>query len=82
MFQENIGLEREKRDLPITYQREMDKKGIGNTYDFKVLVITYRNNTISLLFFRISNFMGSFKNRRKTSSDVCKTPSKPTSTKR
>lgn len=40
MFQENIGLEREKRDLPITYQREMNKKGIGNTYDdFKVFVI-------------------------------------------
>lgn len=39
MFQENIGLEREKRDLPITYQREMEKKGIGNAYDFKVLVI-------------------------------------------
>ncbi|KAE9524819.1 hypothetical protein AGLY_014869 [Aphis glycines] len=58
---ENIGLEREKRDLPITYQREIEKKGIGNT---------------------ISNFVGSFKNRRKTSSDVCKTPSKPTSTKR
>lgn len=40
MFQENIGLVREKRDLPTTYQREMDKKGIGNTYDdFKVSVI-------------------------------------------
>ncbi|XP_060835344.1 kinesin-like protein KIF12 [Rhopalosiphum padi] len=56
---ENNGLGREKRDLPITYQREIDKKGIGNT---------------------ISNFVGSFKNRRKTSSDTCKTPSKPTST--
>ncbi|XP_026808201.1 kinesin-like protein KIF12 [Rhopalosiphum maidis] len=56
---ENIGLGREKRDLPITYQREIDKKGIGNT---------------------ISNFVGSFKNRRKTSSDTCKVPSKPTST--
>lgn len=39
MFQENNGLGREKRDLPITYQREIDKKGIGNTYDFKVFVI-------------------------------------------
>ncbi|XP_025201494.1 kinesin-like protein KIF12 [Melanaphis sacchari] len=58
---ENIGLEREKRDLPIAYQREIDKKGIGNT---------------------ISNFVGSFKNRRKALSDIYKTPSKPTSTKR
>lgn len=23
----------------MTYQREIDKKGIGNTYDFKVFVI-------------------------------------------
>jgi len=34
MFHENNGLERAKRDLPMTYQREIDKKGIGNTYDF------------------------------------------------
>ncbi|XP_008188533.2 kinesin-like protein KIF12 [Acyrthosiphon pisum] len=58
---ENNKLGREKRDLPMTYQREIDKKGIGNT---------------------INNFVGSFKNRRKTSSDSCKAPSKPTSTKR
>jgi len=75
-------LGREKRDLPMTYQREIDKKGIGNTYDFKVFVILEITLPISLLFFRINNFVGSFKNRRKTSSDGCKAPSKPTSTKR
>jgi len=34
MFQENNKLGREKRDLPMTYQREIDKKGIGNKYMF------------------------------------------------
>ncbi|XP_022168370.1 kinesin-like protein KIF12 [Myzus persicae] len=58
---ENNKLGREIIDLPMTYQREIDKKGIGNTK---------------------SNFVGSFKNRRKTSSDSCKAPSKPTSTRR
>jgi len=38
IFQENNKLGKEKRDLPMTHQREIDKKGIGNTYDFTVFV--------------------------------------------
>lgn len=35
IFQENNKFGREKKDLPMNYQREIDKKGIGNTYDLK-----------------------------------------------
>lgn len=34
MLQENNTTGREKRDLPMNFQREIDKKGIGKTYDF------------------------------------------------
>lgn len=76
-FQENNTTT--KRELPVTYQREIDIKGIGKTYGYLNEHFS-EMHVMTDIFFSISNFADSFKTREKTSSGSVKSPSKPTST--